>query len=105
MRTVIPLLIALGLACAAEAEGRWGVRVEYPLEATAFAESVLWSSGPIEVGGGLEVRGELSEPVEVTPYSMLAWYSEDWWSVIELAAPATLTKIGFRFALSFGGRW
>lgn len=107
-RTAQLLLTLLALACAgnALAGGRWACRLEYPLETTCYAESIAWSLGNLEVGAGAEARWTgLDEPLELTPYSVIAWYAETYWSAIELATPTDFSTVGFRFALSFGGRW
>ena len=91
-----------------EYTGRWGVRLEYPLEATAYAEVALAQFAGIEIGAGVEVRYESGDPFTVTPYTVFALYREAYWIALEFAASLGLAndaQHGFAAALAYGGRF
>ena len=113
-------LLACGLANAQEAQpdppakqqvGRWGVRLEYPLEAVAFVEVVAFNLADLEVGTGVEAKFEsgdpLGQPMMVTPYTVVAWYGKSYWLAVEAAIPVDLLgqRVGFGAAVSAGGRF
>lgn len=55
---ILPILLLLLASGAANAGGRWGVRLELPFQAVAYAEQVVWSTswqaddaGPLDLVG------------------------------------------------------
>lgn len=86
--------------------GRWGVRLEYPLEATAYVEVVAFQALGLEVGTGVEITFDQGEPVAITPYTVVAYYAEGYWFTVEAAMPAQLGQdLGFGVAVGVGGRF
>ena len=92
------MLIAFG---SAEASGRAACRAEFGLapRIACYAEQIVWSSGPLELAAGVDLRW----PGGVTPYTALGLYLRDWWAVLELGASVPDAK--FRVAISAGVRW
>lgn len=114
---LIPLILLLALASVAEAGGRWGVRLEYPLQAVAYAEQVVWSTSwqnPEEAAlalSGLEIlagtEAVLDDTQAVTPYLGIALYWSEVWGRLEVASPFSLDsqRFGYYISFSFGGSW
>lgn len=114
---ILPLLLLLLGSGAVEAGGRWGVRLELPFQAVAYAEQVTWSTswkvddpGPYNlVGVEVLVGAEaISDPeTSLTPYVGVAAYWPREWLRFEVAAPwrTNLAKVDYRVSLSFGGGW
>lgn len=114
--TRILLIPLLALAFAAEAGGRWGVRLELPFKTVAYAEQVAFSTawnedeGPWDLSG-LEIlvgtEAVIQEETAVTPYFGLALYWPTFWTRVEVTSPFRFDRqtFGFAASLSVGGSW
>lgn len=108
---LLPTLLALTCAANAWAGGRAACRVELPLDVLCYGEQVLFSAGPLELGGGAEYGYDPATEAKsaFTPYAYAAWYAPDWFTVVEVRSPVVFPEltpsVGFALALTFGIRW
>jgi len=114
---ILPILLPLLASGAAEAGGRWGVRLELPFQAVAYVEQVAWSTswkaddpGPLDLLGVEILAGTEAirdDETTVTPYLGVATYWTSTWARMEVATPWRLPEsaIDYRISLSIGGSW
>lgn len=65
-----------------------------------FAEETLLRLGPVELGGGVEIRS-WPAAAGLTPYSFISLSLEGWWAVLQLGRG----NMGWAWTISAGVYW
>lgn len=104
LRQALAILL-LALASVASA-GQAACRIEIPTGVVCFAEETIISVHNAELTAGAEIAYHTS--FFVTPFIAIAWYDEQWFSVIEVRVPTMVTPAfepKFSLALTIGMTW
>lgn len=99
-KAIILTLLALAVSYS-NASGTAACKLSIPLEVKCFVEQILFSVHNLEIAGGVELT---TSPFTFTPYTAIAWYEQDWFTVLEVATEVT-TSTRFTMNLTFGVHW
>lgn len=112
VRTLLVTALLAGSALAAAQSARWACDVQYPPAAACMVEGIVWSADSLNVevltGGRVGTTND-DGAFRVDPYVGVAYYQDDFWTVLEARYPFDFLPAGVRVGgptlrLSFGSR-